>query len=523
MTTYMTLKLVSKYNSEFMQDIIKQINISLEDIEGSSSIEVEFDNEGNYTRYQFQNNKLYIKNILSNLMDLLGIEDGVDTFMRGFNEGFYEVLTSFMDASNLDDQFEEYKNAIYTYLFTSKGKLKEHVLLKLHNDNSITLDDTTFKRATVNAIFGYKNDITFKFYDENNSNITSLDNMLNTAFKIKNGLERKSYDDPKPFSSSYSQQEWENLKNIADISTQISKKLCDKNDDTFQRHFTKEQVVSSVVQTLLSKFELIDEDELVELNEKLDTFIGKLSKDKRRDRYSLSDLLTILSVFYFRYLYIDSNTHAKHKNASGNNSYFALLFNKQELNILKKQKVNYSELQDFEEQKLKFNADFQQLHNDIDELTENHLHIVFTDDKLGNEDDEGDFSSFHIIDNEVINASNLFIHKLFYMDQLPFMETLLSTLSGVYTHICENMNFFHTNAPIEVLNLSNQIIKTTKKWSNTITPLHAKNDVTHSKSNKYDLNLFIYDFKISSETHLSLINSMNVIDNLNLRQKYFKK
>ncbi|MDW3898275.1 hypothetical protein QI304_10785 [Staphylococcus saprophyticus] len=259
------------------------------------------------------------------------------------------------------------------------------------------------------------------------------------------------------------------------------------------------------------------------MNKKLDTFIGKLSKDKRRGRYSLSDLLTILSIFYFRYLYIDSNTHAKHKNASGNNSYFALLFNKQELNILKKQKVNYSELQDFEEQKLKFNADFQQLHNDIDELTENHLHIVFTDDKLGNEDDEGDFSSFHIIDNELINASNLFIHKLFYMDQLPFMETLLSTLSGVYTHICENMNFFHTNAPIEVLNLSNQIIKTTKKWSNTITPLHAKNDLTHSKSNKYDLNLFIYDFKISSETHLSLINSMNVIDNLNLRQKYFKK
>lgn len=50
----MTLKLISKYNSEFMQDIIKQINISLEDIEGSSSIEVEFDNKGNYTRYQFQ-------------------------------------------------------------------------------------------------------------------------------------------------------------------------------------------------------------------------------------------------------------------------------------------------------------------------------------------------------------------------------------------------------------------------------------------------------------------------------------
>lgn len=121
----MTLKLISKYNSEFMQDIINQINISLEDIEGSSTIEVEFDNEGNYTRYQFQNNKLHIKNILPNLIDLLGIDDGVDNFMRGFNEGFYEVLTRFMDASNLDDQFEEYKNAILAYLFTSKGKLRD--------------------------------------------------------------------------------------------------------------------------------------------------------------------------------------------------------------------------------------------------------------------------------------------------------------------------------------------------------------------------------------------------------------
>ncbi|MDW3898276.1 hypothetical protein QI304_10790 [Staphylococcus saprophyticus] len=203
----MTLKLISKYDSEFIQDIINQINITLENIEDSSTIEIEFDDESNYTRYQFQNNKLHIKNILPNLIDLLGIEDGVDTFIRGFNEGFYEALTNFIDASNLDDQFEEYKNAISAYLFTSKGKLKEHVLLKLHNDNSITLDDATFKRTTLNATFGYKNDIAFRFYDENNSNITSLDNMLNIAFTIKNGLERKSDDDPKPFSSSYSHQE----------------------------------------------------------------------------------------------------------------------------------------------------------------------------------------------------------------------------------------------------------------------------------------------------------------------------
>src|SRR5699024_11641473 len=83
------------------------------------------------------------------------------------------------------------------------------------------LDDTTFKRATVNATFGYKNDILFRFYDENNPNITSLDNMLNTAFTIKNGLERKNYNYSYNYSSSYSYEEWENLNKISNICTKI--------------------------------------------------------------------------------------------------------------------------------------------------------------------------------------------------------------------------------------------------------------------------------------------------------------
>lgn len=526
MTTYMTLKLFSQYNSEFVQDIINQINVTLENIEDSSIIEVIFDNESNYTRYKFQNNKLHIKNILPNLIDLLGIENGVDTFMRGFNEGFYEVLTSFIDASNLDDQFEEYKNAIYTYLFTSKGKLKEHVLLKLHNDNSITHDDTTFKRATVNAIFGYKNDITFKFYDENNSNITSLDNMLNAAFKIKNGLERKSYDDPKPFSSSYSQQEWENLNNIADISTQISKKLCDKNDDTFQRYFTKEQVVSSVIQTLLSKFDHIDEDKQVELNEKLDTFIGKLSKDKRRGKYSLSDLLTILSIFYFRYLYIDSKNTNKNKNSQGINSYFALLFNKQSLNRLKIQNVEYSKLLNSKQQKQKFNIDFQKLHNDIDELTYSHLYITSDKDKLGSGEDEEnkfDFSTFHDIDYEMKNISNLFIHKLFLMDLMPLTEVMLYTLINIHNHISDNIQFFNANAPDEILNLSMQLNEVVRAWSEEIQGLSSNEKILSLQSNEnYELFTSVY-YKIQNESHLSLIHSVRILDILNIRKNHFKK
>ncbi|MCT6558710.1 hypothetical protein [Staphylococcus aureus] len=517
----MSLKLISKYNSEFVQDIINQINVTLENIEDSSIIEVIFDIESNYTRYQFQNNKLHIKNILPNLIDLLGVEDGVDTFMRGFNEGFYEVLTRFIDASNLDDQFEEYKNTISTYLFTSKGKLKEHILLKLHNDNSITLDDATFKSAVVNAAFGYKNDIDFKFYIEHNSNIVSLDKMLNAAFTIKNGLERKDYVYSKPFSSSYSHQEWENLNNIADTSTLISMRMNDKNDELFQIHFTKEQVASSVIQTLLSKFDHIDDDEEVELNEKLNTFIGKLSKDKRRGRYSLSDLLTILSIFYFRYLYIDSKNTNKSKNSQGVNSYFATLFNLQELNTLKNNSVKYSELLEVAVQKHNLNSDFRQLHNDINDLTKYHLSISYKDyNDLSEELDFSNISSSDYIPNKI---ANLFIHKLFFMDQIPSTEVLISTLKDIYCHICENINFFHTSAPDEILNLSTQLTELTKAWSNSITTSPLKKNLTKTNAHKNSSFLSICDFKIIKNTHLSLINTMNIINNLHLRKKYYKK
>ncbi|MDW3898255.1 hypothetical protein QI304_10685 [Staphylococcus saprophyticus] len=516
----MTLKLISKYDSEFIQDMINQINLTLEDIEGSSTIEVVFDNEADYTRYQFQNNKLYIKNILPNLIDLLGIGDGVDTFMRGFNKGFYEVLTSFIDASNLDDQFEEYKNAIFAYLFTSKDKIKEHVLLKLHNDNSITLEDAAFKRATVNAHFGYKNDIEFKFYSENNSNIDSLDKMLNAAFTIKSGLERKDYVYSKPFSSSYSHQEWENLNNIADTSILVNMRMNDKNDELFQIYFTKKQVASSVIQTLLSKFDHIDDDEEVELNEKLNTFIGKLSKDKRRGSYSLSDLLTILSIFYFRYLYIDSKNTNKSKNSQGINSYFATLFNQKELNILKNNSIKYSELLEVAVHKDNLNSDFRQLHNDINDLTKEHLSISYKDyDDLY---EESDFSNIFDFDDRLNETANLFIHKLFFMDQIPSTEFLISTLNDIYNHICENINFFHTNAPDEILKLSIQLAESTKEWSESIKDSSLKNTLSQTNLNKYNPFPAIYDLKILNSTHLSLINTMNIINKLNLRKKYFK-
>lgn len=46
----------------------------------------------NYIRYQFQNDKVHFKNILANLIELLVVEDGVNTFVHIFNEDFYEIL-----------------------------------------------------------------------------------------------------------------------------------------------------------------------------------------------------------------------------------------------------------------------------------------------------------------------------------------------------------------------------------------------------------------------------------------------
>lgn len=135
-------------------------------------------------------------------------------------------------------------------MFNSNDKLSEHLLLKLHNDNYIALDEPSFKKATVDVSFGYKQNINFKFHNETNSDSTSLDNMLNTAFIIKNGLERKTHTYSKIFSPSHSHEDLKNLNILDDTSNQINMKLQDESDDIFQRYFTKTQVVTSVIQTL---------------------------------------------------------------------------------------------------------------------------------------------------------------------------------------------------------------------------------------------------------------------------------
>lgn len=66
----MAIKLISNTSSEFMQNIIEQMIVTLTDIEASPTIEVIFDDESEYERFHFQNDELHFKNILPDLIDL---------------------------------------------------------------------------------------------------------------------------------------------------------------------------------------------------------------------------------------------------------------------------------------------------------------------------------------------------------------------------------------------------------------------------------------------------------------------
>src|SRR5699024_9526249 len=134
-----------------------------------------------------------------------------------------------------------------------------------------------------------------------------------------------------------------NLKTKKDINN-IFKKINNQNDNRYsKKYLNNKQIINSVCNTLKNKYNYLNKEtiEMIEVN--LASFIEKLSKDKNKGKYSLEDLLTILSIFYFRYLYIDRNKD-NHKNSPGDNLYFALLFNNLSLNRINSTKIMYKQL-----------------------------------------------------------------------------------------------------------------------------------------------------------------------------------
>src|SRR5699024_5973330 len=141
MILLMALQLVSKNKFTFIQNLLSDINSTLEAIDSSLDIEVIFEENPEYIQFKFVDDTLYFKDMLPSLIDLLGVEDGVRTFINRFNNAFYEILSTYDQVIDLDEQFISYKKTIYNNLFASKDSLHSHILLSLHNDNLIHLDE----------------------------------------------------------------------------------------------------------------------------------------------------------------------------------------------------------------------------------------------------------------------------------------------------------------------------------------------------------------------------------------------
>ncbi|WP_210138789.1 hypothetical protein [Staphylococcus sp. GDY8P96A-1] len=292
----MALLLTSKDKSTFIQNLLRQINSSTKAINPDSNIEVIFENNPKYTQFKLVDHTLHFKNILPSLIDLLGVEDGVWTFIDRFNNAFYEILSTYDQVIELDEQFIGYKKALFNYVFASKDSLHSHILLSLHNDNLIQLDERNYKIVSYQTAIGYFVPPEFKFYTEENKDILSLEDMLNTAFKIKNGIDRKEESDFVPYKQSIKNKNLDNLKIMDNISTIFNNSDIPNESKYSKKYFSNKQIIASVCNTLENKFGLLNKNTTTPIERKVDSFIEKLSKNNNTGKYSFKDLLTILSI-----------------------------------------------------------------------------------------------------------------------------------------------------------------------------------------------------------------------------------
>ncbi|PTJ42839.1 hypothetical protein BU012_14880, partial [Mammaliicoccus sciuri] len=110
--------------------------------------------------------------------------------------------------------------------------------------------------------------------------------MLNTAFKIKNGLDRKEESDFVTYKSSIKNKNWETLEIMEDISTTFNKSDIQNKSEYLKKNFSKKQIITSVRITLNNKYGYLSEETIKTIEDKLDSFIDKLSKDNNPGKYS---------------------------------------------------------------------------------------------------------------------------------------------------------------------------------------------------------------------------------------------
>lgn len=156
------MQLQTMSNSIFIKNLIFAINESLEYSETNSVMEVTFQKAIGFTQYNFEGEKLKLKDDLKELISLVGREEAVLIFVNRLNEGLYCILNQLIEWDNLNYQFAMYKEAMHNYLFNTIEKLNDDTLFLLHQDGLITLPEHKYKTVAVKSTFGSR-DFTFRF------------------------------------------------------------------------------------------------------------------------------------------------------------------------------------------------------------------------------------------------------------------------------------------------------------------------------------------------------------------------
>lgn len=517
------MKLVTSNEYEFIQYIMRVINKPIENIKNNSEIEVIFDDNPKYTLYDLQNDKLYFKNILPTLIELLGPQDGVYTFLNKITKALYEILSKNHNILELEDQFNHFNKYLFGELFDSENNLSAPALLFLHKDELIHLDRKTLKIVTYRTNIGGGTNISFYFREGIDIEAQSIIEILNNALTIKNSLIHHDTKYLKYFQSTYNKNELREFMYISLKNSEFSNILYDKNNDLNSLVFSKSDIVASTLDTLLNKFkdkydnETEEDQAFKKFQNQINTFFDTFTKGGTRNKYYLTDLLTILSIFYLRVLYIDSQTDQSNKNSVGINSYFSLVFHEQYFNRIKKRTAKYEDFQNISIDKMRIDNDFKLLHHDIDELTDKHLLI-------SKYNKNSSYDKVDLCDSSIKSFSNTFIHKLFYMDQSPLFDVLINTLMDINNHVCDNIDFFISKAPSELINLSNKLIGITKDWSHNIALAECQRpgELLNDNYNKNNFKLKTH-MKTKDTTHIFLSSKLQFIESLHFKQRYFKK
>ncbi|WP_086032502.1 hypothetical protein [Staphylococcus aureus] len=196
------MQLQTMSNSIFIKNLIFAINESLEYSETNSVMEVTFQKAIGFTQYNFEGEKLKLKDDLKELISLVGREEAVLIFVNRLNEGLYCILNQLIEWDNLNYQFAMYKEAMHNYLFNTIEKLNDDTLFLLHQDGLITLPEHKYKTVAVKSTFGSR-DFTFRFKFPEESDTVNTQQMLNKAISITGSLANTHLEQPQKYKAHF--------------------------------------------------------------------------------------------------------------------------------------------------------------------------------------------------------------------------------------------------------------------------------------------------------------------------------